>query len=350
MEESVQLKTFTVAQLRSWLYDNAEAEGLSDALIARTRAFAIVNNPFAEEDMIVISAIFVNGEVGAYTYAFPDKLRRPDKTIFWNTTLYVNPKYEGRGYAYCVMGQMYELYGDSYFDLDAVEASVENFSYLGMKTDYVRQYVLSDKALSSDLKGRIAGCLESVVLHFRHKKVEKALESKEYQLVYVDFIDAATYAFIESHSQQDLFLRRREMLNWILKYPFFRESPLASRVPFDTVFTSTCPLFRIYGVKVLSGSLLVGFYMLRLSRDGLYVQYLYCESGYEELVYSSLAAHSLKFPNRCFVTADEHLAAFMENSRVYTKSTVIGRSFTHPASFEYDGQPVIQAGDGDNIT
>ena len=103
MKEAVDLKLYTVDQVRAWLVHNEDIAGLTERLIDKTRANALVTNPYVRDDMAIISAIFVNGTVAAYTYVFPDLMERPNnRLIFWNTTLYVNPKYEGRGYAYCV--------------------------------------------------------------------------------------------------------------------------------------------------------------------------------------------------------------------------------------------------------
>ena len=47
MEEQVRLELFTVRQVRDWLEHGVAERGLSEKLIARTRAWAIINNPYA---------------------------------------------------------------------------------------------------------------------------------------------------------------------------------------------------------------------------------------------------------------------------------------------------------------
>ena len=97
---------FSVSEVRNWLYHGLSERGLSEKLIAKQRAYAIVNNPYVNDDLYIISALFVNDEVAAYTYIFPDKVyfytyseKNEAQLIFWNSTLYCNPNFDGRVYS-----------------------------------------------------------------------------------------------------------------------------------------------------------------------------------------------------------------------------------------------------------
>ena len=351
MEEQIRLELFTVRQVRDWLEHGVTERGLSENLIARTRAWAIVNNPYATDDLNIISAIFVNDEVAAYTYIFPDNWHK--QRIYWNTTIYCAPKYEGRAYAAIVIGQLYELYGDRYFDLDAVKESIENLKFVGLRVNYVDQYVLSNKSICTDnLRGKLAALMQRIQIacHNKEKQLRRQIANANYRLKYVNFIDDETYAFIKAHAKDNLFLRSKEMLNWILTYPFMQESPLAYRVPQDTHFTSTRRTFRFHAVRVLVDRKLVGFYIFSESHEVLYLNYLYYDKDFANIVYLSIAEHILLFRAPKFFTADKTCMDFIANYRLYSKRETFHKSFSHPQSFVYDSSKIIQAGDGDNIT
>ena len=53
-----ELKLYTVAQLREWLMYNHAPEGLSEQIIAPSRAWAIIHNPYVKDDDPVVAAIF----------------------------------------------------------------------------------------------------------------------------------------------------------------------------------------------------------------------------------------------------------------------------------------------------
>ena len=360
MEEIVRLELFSVAEVKQWLISGISLRGLSKEVIAKQRAFAIINNPYVTDDLKIISALFVNDHVAAYTYLFPDKVRVLEedgnpmqKLIYWNTALYCDSKYEGRGYAFCVIGQFCELYGDNYFDLDAAPASIENLKYAGLHVEFLNQYQLSRKSISNaGLKSTLARIKEKCELYlFSNKRsLIKQISTTKYSLEYVDFIDDETYNFICKHAKNDLFLRSQEMLNWILTYPLMQSSPLLSRVDRDNVFSSNRKVFAFYGVRVLVDNQQVGFYIYSDSEEVWYLNYLYYDTNYEKEVYYSITEHVIKSDRAKFHTSDEKLWKFLSSYKLYSKSYMLKKSFSYPANFTYNPQYQIQAGDGDNIT
>lgn len=353
MQENIQLKLFTVADLKSHFLRNQPVEMLSEEVIAPVRAYAVIMNPFAKDEMSVVSAIFVNGNVAAYTYVFPDQLDRPDRLVFWNTVLYVDPKYEGRGYGFVVIGQMVEQYGDDYFDLDAVPASVNNLKYAGLNVEYVDQYVFEQKRINTKtFRGKLAYLAEEMKrgLYSHKKKMKALIKNADYTLSYCSCIDDVTYEFIKEHSSRDVFLRSRQMLNWILSYPFILDTPLSSRVVGKCAFASTATGFRFYAVKVEKNNKTIGFYLFRHKKGEVYMNYLYYDSLFENEVFMSITEHLLYFNEPCFFTANKDLCEFVKNTHLYAKNRVYKKSFSYPKSFAYDKTLFIQAGDGDNIT
>ena len=65
MNEKIDLKLYSVADLKDYFFHNKPVELLSDEIISRTRAWSIINNPFSTDDLYVVSALFVNDEIAA---------------------------------------------------------------------------------------------------------------------------------------------------------------------------------------------------------------------------------------------------------------------------------------------
>ena len=354
MAEQIDLRLYSAAQLKDWLMHNRAAEGLSEVLIDKVRAYALVSNPFVSDDMSLVSALFVDGKVAAYTYVFPDRMEKPaGRTIFWNTTLYVNPHYEGRGYAYCVIAAICELSGDDYFDLDAAEASVENLKYQGLTVVYRPQYILRQKATGSgsgkaalaQAWHRLEGGIKS-----REKELQALMANSDYRLQYVNYVDDETYAFVRSHAEGDLLLRSQESMNWVLQHHFMIESPLRRRVRRRCRFASALPTFRMYAFVVRLQEQMVGFVVIRATRDEWAVKYLYYDESASEVVFMAVAEHLLAERRPLFSTADKRLHDFVAQYRLYACEEIYNRSFAYPKDFDYDASLNIQAGDGDNVT
>lgn len=351
MEEDIRLELFTVAEVRNWLVHNQSVRGLSEQLIAKTRAWAIVNNPYATDDLNIISTIFVNDVVAAYTYLFPDKVQ--GELIYWNTTLYCSPQYEGRGYAAIVIGQFVELYGENYFDLDAMPASIENLKFNGLNVTFVEQYVLEKKHINTtSIKGKLASLKEKLrnATQARVSQLKNEIKNASYHIEYVPFVDDETYAFILEHSRQDLFVRSQKSLNWILQYPFMQESPIKNRVKRTLEFSSTRQQFRYHAVRVLKNQKLIGFYILNESVEVTYVNYIYFDTNYKKEVFCSILEHILQFGTKKVFTSNQSLADYINEYHLYPHYRVYKKSFAYPKSFNYDESKNIQAGDGDNIT
>lgn len=360
MEENIRLELFTVKDVRKWLSSSVEERGLTSELIAPQRAFAIVNNPYVTDDLNIISALFVNDEIGAYTYLFPDKVtfypnteKEETKLIYWNTTLYCNPKYEGRGYAYIVIGQFCELYGENYFDLDAAPASIENLKFAGLKVNFIDQYVLSNKSIKgNNIRSRLARLKEKITLSLKSKKgkLQQIISGSDYQLEYVNFIDDQLYEFIKSNSKGDLFLRSQECLNWILNYNFMQSCPIYKRVLDKCHFSSNRFSFNLYGVKVFKDDKLIGFYIIIDSQEVLSLIYYYYNREFINEVYNSVAEHILYFNRPRFFTSDFSLHKYLISFNLYSKHIVYNKSFAYPRNFNYNKASNIHLGDGDNIT
>lgn len=345
---------YTAAQIKDWLYHNAQYYGLSEKLIDKSRAFAMVSNPFVSDEMSLISAIIVDEEVAAFTYVFPDELEKPEhKIVYWNTTLYVNPKYEGRGFGYCVIAQICELFGNDYFDLDAADASVENLKYQGLTVEYLTQYVLQNKNIQRfGLKGELAYWKDL----WDRRKVSKAEELKgmisgaDYSIEYVSFVDDELYTFIKRCAKDDLFLRSQKSFNWLLQYPFMTDSPVSNRVALTNVFSSTVEEFKMYGVKVLRNSVIVGFCILRLVWDEWSVKYIYYDEDGQSETFMAIAEHLMTVSRRKLFTADKNLVDFLSQFGLFTQYIEYKKSFAYPSDFAFDKSLKVQVGEGDNIT
>jgi len=348
--ESIDLKLFTVEQLRDWLIHNQPSQGLSEALISKQRAYSIIMNPYAKDDMSIISALFVDNQVAAYTACFPDIMERPkDMLIQWCTTLYVDPKYEGRGYAYIVLQQMIEEYGDTFLDLYAAEASQANISYAGLKIDYIEQYILSKRSIKAPrwIPKMLKGTYVRRIERLQKEKVLTELKQQSCILAYLPQMDDATYAFIKEHSQEDLFLRKQETFTWMLQHGFRQEGPLIDRVESTREFPGYNSIYRVYGVQVQKAGKIVGFYLLRNSSDDLAVKYLYYAKEYKDVVFASITEHILVLDRKSFVTFDKTLAEYISKMNHMYSLSIEQISFSYPASFTYDAFKRIQGGDGD---
>ena len=352
MEE---LKFYTVKDLKKWIECGVLEGGLSEQLITKTRAYSIIHNPFVTDEMPIVASLWIAGEVAAFVAAFPERLQRPDCMTHWFHSLYVAPKFEGKGYGLVVLGSLMEQYGDDpVFDLDAVKTSVEILSYLGLKAGSFTQFDFRNKMICRDsVKGELAYRYDRWHRNLQSgktlKDLGKTINNTDYSLRYERFVDHEAYDFMLSHSEGDFFLRKQETFNWMLSYPFVHEAPLMDRVHGESLFTSSKAWQGYFVVKVFVDSALAGVYLLCNSATRLTLAYLYYEPACQTEVLLSIAEHLLKIGNQRFATSNAVVADFIKNTGLYAITGASETSFCYDSRYEEWAQKSIQAGDGDMI-
>lgn len=337
-----ELKLYTVKDLREWLEHNHSAEGLSEQVIAPTRAWAIIHNPYAKDDDAIVAVIFEDGELAAYTASFPDML--DGKRVWWASTLYCYPQFAGRGYGMIVVGSLMEAHEpDLTYDRWAATETVEIFNHFGYNTTYTPRYHLSDgKIDTSSLKGKLA---------YYAQELKKCMHpwpkasNADYTIQYTSDIDDEAYAFMKAHRGTNLWLREQDMLNRIVSYPFVK----AGKNEKECVFGADAKVYEYKMAKVYCQEQLIGVYMLRVADDTLAVVYLYYQEECKDIVFSSIEDSMVCIKPKEFITENAELYAYVREHIYYPKAVEEKVSLSLPNSVQLPQNISLQFGDGDSF-
>lgn len=340
-----ELKIYTIADLRTWLIDNNPPAGLSEHVIAPVRAYAILNNPYVKDEDAVVAAIYEGEELAAFTASFPDMYE--GKRIWWASTLWCNPKFQGQGYGLIVIGSLKEVHEPELtFDRWGARETVEIFNCFGYKTIYTSRYVLGDKAINRNtLKGKLAYTLQELKKSLHHTPYSNAW----YSLKYSTFVDGEAYTFMLAHRGKDLFFREQKMLNWITRFPFFQGAHLYNRTEKDTIFSSYVEQYEYSVVKVYTEHKLVGVYMLRCNNEIMSIVSIYYQADYKEVVFSSIADHFKKVHAISIVTEDRWLMEYLKKNIYFPRITEEKISLSTTDDMELPQTYGLQLMDGDSF-
>lgn len=324
---------------------NKPAEGLSEQVIAPTRAWAIIHNPYVKDDDAIVAAIFEDGELAAYTASFPDML--DGQRIWWASTLYCYPQFAGRGYGMIVVGSLMEAHDpDLTYDRWGGNETVEICNHLGLITTYSPRYYLKDKSINTTtLKGKLVA-----LFHFIKKSIHpKKLSNVNYSLRYATYVDGEAYAFMKEHKGNDLWLREQKMLNWILSYPMWQGCMLPNRVEKDLEFTANTTSFNYKVVKMYLDGTLQGVYVLRRNGDTLSVIYLYYAQEYRDWVFTSIVDHIITEQPICIILESKELRDYIQNELHFQKTEKDQISISIPQGVTIPETYALQFGDGDSF-
>lgn len=336
-----ELKLYTVKDLRDWLETNHSAEGLSERVIAPTRASAIIHNPYVKDEDAIVAAIFEDGELAAYSASFPDML--DGKRVWWASTLYCYPKYTGKGYGLIVIGSLMEAHEPELtYDRWAAKETVEIFNHFGYQTTYTKRYCLTDKKIDTgSLKGKFADCIQKLhkCLHLWYKT-----SKDDFTIQYSECIDNEAYTFMKAQRGIDIWLREQEMLNWILEYPFIK----AGANEKACVFGRDARIYEYKVAKVYVADILHGVYVLRIHDDDMSVVYLYYTYEKRHVVYDSIIDQIIAIRPKSFVMENECLFKRIRERLYFPKMEEINVSLSLP-----DNNKLVyftlQLGDGDSF-
>ena len=337
-----ELKLYTVADVREWLEHNHPAEGLSERVIAPTRAWAIIHNPYVKDEDAIVATIFEDGQLAAYTASFPEMIE--GKRIWWCSTLYCYPQFAGRGYGMIVVGSLMEAHElEQTYDRWAAQETIEIFNHFGYQTTYTSRYHLSDgKIDTSSFKGKLAYCAQELkkCMH-PWPKASKA----DYTIQYALTIDDEVYAFMKTHKGTDLWLREKDMLDWIITYPFVK----AGKNEKACVFGADAKVYEYRVIKVYSIEQLIGVYVLRTTDDTLAVVYLYYAEESKEMLFASIVDQIIDLRPKSFVTENRDLLAYVRDRLYFPKIQEEKVSLSLPDNQQVLTNFTLQFGDGDSF-
>ena len=221
---SVKYHLYTIRHIREWLY-NDEQNGLSEEVISKVRANAIVHNPYVYDDTLAVIVAKDEERLVGYAAMFPDCWVRPSIIVSVATTLWVSPDYADEFVSYYLTQALRDNPIGNLIGADAAPASVLVDKLLGLnaKMTYRNRYVMSRSLKVKNFRNLCSLMIEPFRLLRQQLAWGKVRVDENVKIEYCNFMDKLTYDFIEKHSEGDVLLRSQKMLNWIMKQSTIRE-------------------------------------------------------------------------------------------------------------------------------
>ena len=348
---SVTYYTYKAKDVRAWI-ENGAKNGLSEQIISLTRANALLHCPYVKDkDVLVVSAMDGEKVVG-YTAIFPEKLERPDMWIATGTTLCVNPDYPDDFVGYNLVQRLWQAYPNcAVIGSDVAKPAALIDKLLGAK---ICKYERSDFVFNRKIQVRSIRNFGSLLLEpFRKHRQQKAIKRvlatipNNIRVIARYMIDAEAYEFIKAHSGQDTFLRSREMLNWILRYPFFAENQLLHRAQKHNEFSDQARSYRYQLQQVYADDALIGIVLYGLRGRDIHVKMLYIDDAHCEVVYALIVEAITNYHAEQLWSIYPELNAYIESKQVALRDSRCPLLFTYPKLLK-DLEPIVLQGmDGD---
>lgn len=337
-----EVKIYSIGDLKDRIVAGKE-NGLNSDCISNARAWAIINNPYARDEYPAIAVASVDDKIVGYTAVFPDMIGT--RLVFWGTTGFVSQEMRGKGLGTTMYSKMMHATNGQWLASDSAPAALKISIKTKLNVSFFERYYLNFKREKS-----LRSVLKYEYLKIRNRRVLNSIDNGDVTLQIVKGIDDLTYEFICRHSQNYMFTRTKEMLNWILQFPFKAEAPSELETYSSYDFTTAIEWYNIYAFRIIIDKHLVGFAMFRNNMGELTLLYNYFDVNYKSEVFRVLSSHVLKQHPIKFKTFDSELISFFDetgivsmNSRTRTQKI----SLSVPAEMHFDEKLKLQCGDGD---
>ena len=347
----IEYRTYSAKDVRARIEDDAN-NGLSENIVSRTRANALAHCPCVKDnDVLVVSA--KDGEkVVGFTAIFPEKLERPGMWIATGTTLWVNPDYADEFVGYNLVQRLWQSYPDyAVIGSEVSPAAAVIDKLLGAAIlKYSRKAFVFRRSIEVHSLRNFASLLLEPFRKCRQSKaIKQVLASipSNFSVRACETIDAETYAFIQAHSTNDTFLRSREMLNWILRYPFSVENPMIDRATKSMQFSDQIAKFRNHFLLIYVDESLVGVVLLAERNRTMHVKMLYTDNAHQEAVYALIVEAMRNSDAEQLYSLYPQLNAYLESHQVALRANIAELIFTYPKSLKSLTPFVLQGVDGD---
>ena len=341
----------TAKDVRAWL-DKDVNNGLSENIISRTRANALAHCPCVKDDDVLVVSAKDGEKVVGFTAIFPEKLERPDRWIATGTTLWVNPDYADEFVGYNLVQRLWGFYPEyAVIGSEVSPAAAVIDKLLGAAIlKYERKAFVFRRSIEVHSLRNIASLLLEPFRKCRQSRALKQVLASIPSNIRVracETIDAETYAFIQAYSTSDIFLRSREMLNWILRYPFSVENPLMERAKKSMQFSDQIAKFRNHLLQIYADEALVGVVLLAERNNTMHVKMLYTDDAHLYAVYAIIIEAMRNSRAEQLFSLYPQLNAYLESHQVAMRVNKADLIFTYPKSLKSLTPFVLQGVDGD---
>ncbi|MBR1514746.1 MAG: hypothetical protein IJ622_10710 [Bacteroidales bacterium] len=347
------IRIYTIKDLTDWLVDGL-GNGLSESIISKTRAWAFINNPCADDTTPAVAVLFEGDETKGYAAVFPERFEHFSQKIYWGSTFFVDAYMRGKGCGAKLLAGLEDSLDGIYATTQTPPSSSAIFKKLGAQETWFPEYWFKllkfnpAKGNHKQLK-RYANHLHPSWA-FQHAKRIKWCNSFRYRLEYCSFIDDDTFLFMQKHRQNDVMMRSRKMLNWMLAYPFLQTVVLQEKAyPNKNYFSCYKTDFCHYAVKVYDeNDFLTGVYIFKYSGGEANLLYLYYDEKAKDLVMASFYEHLIRMEAVRLRTTHREFVSFVKRySLPFLNLTESKLNLCAPGVLVVPEGVTIQGGDGD---
>jgi len=333
--------------------------------ISYIRAVSHINNPRANENDILLILVYLDFGLAGYLGIVSDLIFKNDKPekVGWMSCIWVHQNARGKGLAKTLTNKAIELWDNKILATEFTPVAynlyqkLKKFNILTIK-DGLRIYrrsctkhVLTSRYNKAKYIKPILATFDFTINIVNDLFIKKKhnLINQNIKIENITNIDDDIFNFIKKHQDSNLFNRNKSEINWLLKFPWVKETHSISPESIKYQFTSEAKQFKNICIKIIDNNLIVGFVLLTIRDKHLKTPYIFIEKGVENTLVFIINNIMMDYNIDILTTYQNTIINNKNLSFIFRKS--INRIYLttmNPIAIGFNvNQNNIQDGDGD---
>lgn len=307
----IKLRDITIGGLRNFI-DSEEYKSMTVIPVSRHRGISHIQNPMASADDKILFLAYDDNKFVGYLGAMPDELVKGDHRmkVAWLSCMWVDSSQRGKGIAPMLLTHAHEAWNGNLLITNFIPVAKKAYDKTGLFAEFkslpgIRGYLRFN--LSGILIAKKPGlkrikwllktfdCCLNILNEIRLLRWHLKYHLQDSVFEYVNGMDDETMKFIADKSKLHLSPKKRESLEWLIRYPWILNAPFKDLNSSRYAFSSCIKDFNQHYIKLYDSSFkLIAFMILTYREAHLKTPYIFCDEADAKPVLRMIYAHALK--------------------------------------------------------
>lgn len=271
------------------------------------RLASYINNPYSDEEDIVLYYVLIENEIVSYRIVLHDKLFNND-IVVWSCGNWTNSLHRKKGFSTLLYKEIQKDYNDKFL---VYTRTLEAIAFYKKQPEL---FFYDDK-VSKELQYSFDFLIDKkIVKPFRRfiKRIgRKRFNNDETARFDFSLLNDKTAEFLEKHSEMELFPLTTEKVKWILKYPWISTIDVDNKQIFD--FSLVDLTFKAAVFERRLNNEVKAFYYRNIRQNTFYLHYAYYDNEEEaKLIARSILAEFNVEEIKCIIVRDQLIMKYIE--------------------------------------
>lgn len=359
----MQIKSYNKHELNEFIHSEF-FRVLNKVPISFQRGWSQYNNPYCNDEDILLWAAYENADLVGYVGVLPDiiSIEYSQKKIYWLSCFWVEEKFRKGQLASQLFFLLIKQYKNQLFISNFLYSLEKTYLNLGVsqKTQFNKGRTFYVNLCFADLLEARFPDLKSLMTFYKllertineFLKFRKFIHKKrklKFTIIENNERNAELESFIENFKVNNRNLvRNNDYFNWVLDFPWVLQGK-SDKESDRYFFSSKTDQFEYRMLKIYNQDRLEGFVLLKIRDKNLTVSHIYAKDAQIGNIAGYLVDLSLNELLNTITTTDHRLSNKLRSKRtnfIYIKN--IKRPYIFPRNYDI-AATVFQDGDGDAV-